>query len=174
MLSNAHGKKMIAELDRTAKSFDPETAKKKYDAAMANWDKRAAKVRAENKQKRLNKEAERKQEQLDRLAEERTLIAQQQQAQSVALQRQMADQQAKQAAQVKGLQAEQAAKVGGIKAAGNAAASSLRALALSQPTAPTPQITRRNGRSDSPRATSSSLRIGQTSRGSGSGSNLSI
>ena len=57
MLSNAHGKKMIAELDRTAKSFDPETAKKKYDAAMANWDKRAAKVRAENKNKSASERA---------------------------------------------------------------------------------------------------------------------
>ncbi len=29
MLSNAHGKKMIAELDRTAKSFDPRNGKEK-------------------------------------------------------------------------------------------------------------------------------------------------
>ena len=51
MLSNSHGKKMIAELDREAKSFDSAAAKKKYDAAMANWEKKAAAVRSQNKNK---------------------------------------------------------------------------------------------------------------------------
>ena len=51
MLSNSHGKKMIAELDRAAKAFDSNAAKKKHDAAMANWEKRTARVRAENKNK---------------------------------------------------------------------------------------------------------------------------
>lgn len=57
MLSNSHGKKMIAELDRAAKSFDPETAKKKYDAAMANWEKKAAKIRTQNKNKPASERA---------------------------------------------------------------------------------------------------------------------
>jgi sialate O-acetylesterase len=57
MLSNTHGKKMIAELDRAAKSFDPVEAKKKHDAAMATWKKRVAQVQAQNKNKEKSKRA---------------------------------------------------------------------------------------------------------------------
>lgn len=86
----------------------------------------------------------------------------------------MADQEIAQTKQVAGLQAEQAKRIGGIKAQGAAASSALRALAQPQPTAPTAQITKRIGQSGAPKATKSSLRIGQTSRGAGSGSNFSI
>ena len=57
MLSNPHGKKMIAELDRAAESFDPVAAKKKHDAAMATWEKRVAKVRIQNKNKETSERA---------------------------------------------------------------------------------------------------------------------
>lgn len=57
MLSNSHGKKMIAELDREAKAFDSVAAKKKHDAAMANWEKRTAKVREQNKNKAASERA---------------------------------------------------------------------------------------------------------------------
>lgn len=51
MLSNPHGKKMIAELDRAAKSFDPVAAQKKYDSTMEIWEKKVANVRTQNKNK---------------------------------------------------------------------------------------------------------------------------
>ena len=115
-----------------------------------------------------------RQAEVDAQAEKRKALIAQQQAQSQSLQRRMAEQQNLQNEKVAELTAAQNEKVAGIKAQGAAATSALRALDQEQLSAPTAQITGRQGKSGSARSTTARLRMGQTSRGSGSGSNLSI
>lgn len=49
MLSNENGKKMIAELDKQAESFDAEKAKANFDKAMAKWETKTNEIRQANK-----------------------------------------------------------------------------------------------------------------------------
>jgi sialate O-acetylesterase len=51
MLSNEHGKKMIAELDEQSAKFDSAGAKEKYQVQLEKWQKQSAQIRAENKGK---------------------------------------------------------------------------------------------------------------------------
>lgn len=51
MLSNEHGKKMIAELDQLATQFDANKSNKAYEKALAAWKEKSAAVRAFNKGK---------------------------------------------------------------------------------------------------------------------------
>ena len=136
------------------------------------------KVRAENQQKRLNQIASNRQKDLDRLSEERMILAQQQQARSVALQAQYAEAEASQTTKVAEMKAEQAAKLEGIQAAADAANTVSASLQAGggqpQPIAPTAVVTKKRTKSRSPGQTSSSLTIGSTAKGVGSGSNLSI
>jgi hypothetical protein len=87
----------------------------------------------------------------------------------------MADQQAAQREGVAVLQAQQAQRLGGIRASGAAAAESLRILSQSgvkqAPTAPTSGRPAVAGRA---KQTTASLRMGATSRGTGSGANVSV
>lgn len=126
---------------------------------------------AEREQKRLEKKAERRQKELDRLAREREQLVVEQEQRQNELQAQLATQQRTQRRTVRGLQADQAERVGSIRAAGNAAASSLRMLSESQPTAPTAAITQRGANRKGAASTSAKL-----ARGSGrtTGVNLSI
>ena len=74
------------------------------------------------------------------------------------------------------IQAESKKKVQEIGAASGSVSSSLRALAIrgNQPQGPTAQMTGRKQQAAGARATTASLRMGATGRGSGAGANLSV
>ena len=57
MLSNEHGRKMVAELDRMAAQFNPNEEEKRYEKALARWKENTEEIRAFNKGKQ---KAERK------------------------------------------------------------------------------------------------------------------
>lgn len=148
-------------------------------------------------QKQQKKEAEKKareqQAKLDAIARQRTALAQQQQARSRALQVQQSQQIAAQQAEATRLQGLQADRLVQIKAqaaastaaaeksraesmaAGNAVASSLGVLSQAgAKQGRTASVSKKAKRRTGARQTESSLRIGATSTGSGTGSNLSI
>ena len=50
MMSNANGKKMMAQLDAQAKAFDPEAAKQKYEKALKAWEAKTADLRKANRE----------------------------------------------------------------------------------------------------------------------------
>lgn len=62
LLSNLHGRKMIAELDQLATEFDPAASAKKYQTQLERWQKQAAVIRAgnEGKEKSAQKRVPRK------------------------------------------------------------------------------------------------------------------
>jgi hypothetical protein len=99
----------------------------------------------------------------------------QMQEQAVQAQEAMAAQQAQQAQNVATLREQQTRRVGEIRAAGQAASRSLRILSQSGgQQGPTAASAGRVPVAGGARRTAASLRMGATSRGSGSGANVSV
>ena len=125
-------------------------------------------------QRRADQQAAQNQAELDRIAEEERQLAERQQAELAAWESRIRQHRVRQRKKSDRLRVEQTERVGGIRAAGQAASSTLKILAEGQPMAPTAAMSRPKQRARGPRPSRASLRIGQTSTGSGAGSNLSV
>jgi hypothetical protein len=140
--------------------------------------KTAAERRARKEQKRAEKEAKRRQQELDRLAAEREAAAAQQKAQLAAMQDAQDQKMQAQAAKQEMLEREHAARMEQLKKEGTAAtatARSLQVLAMKkQNKAPTATQTKAVKGTRGAKTTNVGLRMGSSSRGTGSGANLSV
>lgn len=169
-----------------ARQFDPDLRKGvQFNAAMLNQVQgkggiealvvgavsasRIAKAQAEQDRRRA----------LEKLYADQAAAAQQQvaqmQQQAIQAQETMAAQRVQQTQEVATLREQQAQRVGGIRAAGQAASQSLRILSQSGgQQGPTAASTGRVPVAGGARRTAASLRMGATSRGPGSGANVSV
>lgn len=134
-----------------------------------------AREEAKRQQAQIDEQARRKQEELDRQARERLAVAAAQRAQLQAMQREQLGQRDEQVAKVRELEGQQAARLKGIRSRGTAVSQSLRVLGQRATTqAPTAAMSASRSRSGGVRSTTASLRMGNTGRGTGSGSNVSV
>jgi len=140
--------------------------------------KTAAERAAKKAQEAADRQAAARQAELDALAAEREVAAAQQKAQLAAMQEAQeskAQAQAAQRAQLEQIHAQRMAK---LKAEGNAAtatARSLQVLAMKKQTkAPTATQTKAVQGTRGAKTTNVGLRMGSSSRGTGSGANLSV
>ena len=131
------------------------------------------------RQKKADKQARKRQKVLDRQAEQREAIAAQQQAQMQAMEAEQARVLAEQQSQRNAMQAQQQARMAELKARGEASRSAARSMQVyamqrSANQAPTARQTKQPKGRAGARTTNVGLRIGSGSRGTGSGTNLSV
>jgi len=140
--------------------------------------KTAAEKAAKDAQKKADEEAKRKQAELDALAAEREAAAAQQQKDLAAMQRAQDERLAAQAAQKAELERQHALRMDKLEKEGTAAsatARSLQVLAMKKPTkAPTATQTKAAKGTRGAKTTNVGLRMGSSSRGTGTGANLSV